>query len=177
MIQIKRSALQGSVTLLSSSLPGLILPPTAAIENMSRVNTGTAMNYWLMKSEPDCFSWDDFVAKGRAEWDGVRNHLAQSHMKAMKKGDRAFFYHSNIGLEVVGIMEVVEEAAPDSTDDTGRWIAVHLAPVEKLKRPVTLKAMKADPALADMVMLRQSRLSVSPVTPAHYRHICKLGGL
>lgn len=134
------------------------------------------MNYWLMKSEPDVFSWDDLVRKGKAEWDGVRNHLAQSHMKAMRKGDRALFYHSNIGLEVVGVMEIVEEAAPDSTDETGRWIAVHVAPVEKLARPVTLKTMKADPALQDMVMLRQSRLSVSPVGEAEFRHILQLGG-
>jgi len=135
------------------------------------------MNYWLMKSEPDAFSWDDLVAQQKAEWDGVRNHLAQRHMKEMKKGDRALFYHSNIGLEVVGIMEIVEEAAPDSTDDTGRWIAVHVSPVEKVPHPVKLKAMKADPALADMVMIRQSRLSVSPVTEAEYRHILKLGGV
>ncbi|OYW85528.1 MAG: ubiquinol-cytochrome C reductase [Sphingobium sp. 32-64-5] len=135
------------------------------------------MNYWLMKSEPDAFSWDDLVEQQRAEWDGVRNHLAQRHMKEMKKGDRALFYHSNIGLEVVGIMEIVEEAAPDSTDETGRWIAVRVSPVEKLPRPVTLKTMKADPALADMVMIRQSRLSVSPVGEAEYRHILQLGGL
>lgn len=129
------------------------------------------MNYWLMKSEPDVFSYDDLVKKGKAEWDGVRNHAAQLHMKAMRKGDLAFFYHSNIGLEVVGIMEIVEEAAPDSTDDTGKWIAVHVAPKEKLDRPVTLKAMKADPALAGMVMLRQSRLSVAPLTEEEFRHI------
>lgn len=135
------------------------------------------MHHWLMKSEPDAFSWDDLVRKGTAEWDGVRNHLAQSHMKAMKKGDRAFFYHSNIGLEIVGVMEIVAEAAPDSTDETGKWIAVHVAPVEPFKTPVTLKQMKADPALADMVMLRQSRLSVSPVTRAQYDHILRLGGL
>lgn len=135
------------------------------------------MNYWLMKSEPDAFSWDDLVTQKKAEWDGVRNHLAQRHMKAMKKGDRALFYHSNIGLEVVGVMEIVEEAAPDSTDESGRWIAVHVSPVEKLPAPVKLKAMKADPALADMVMIRQSRLSVSPVTEAEYRHILTLGGL
>ncbi len=135
------------------------------------------MNHWLMKSEPDAFSWDDLVARGVAEWDGVRNHLAQSHMKAMKIGDRAFFYHSNIGLEIVGVMEIVAEAAPDSTDETGKWIAVHVSPVEPLKRPVTLRQMKADPALSDMVMLRQSRLSVSPVTEAQYTHILRLGGL
>ena len=129
------------------------------------------MNYWLMKSEPDVFSYDDLVEKGKAEWDGVRNHAAQLNMKAMRKGDLAIFYHSNIGVEAVGIMEIVEEAAPDSTDETGKWIAVHVAPQEKLPRPVTLKAMKADPALAGMVMLRQSRLSVSPLSEAEFRHI------
>ncbi|WP_184076561.1 EVE domain-containing protein [Sphingobium subterraneum] len=132
------------------------------------------MHYWLMKSEPDVFSWDDLVAKGNAEWDGVRNHLAQNHMKAMKKGDQAFFYHSNVGLEVVGIMEIMEEAAQDSTDETGKWIAVHVAPVRKLNHPVTLKTIKADPALADMAMIRQSRLSVSPVSAAEFRHIIAL---
>jgi predicted RNA-binding protein with PUA-like domain len=129
------------------------------------------MNYWLMKSEPDVFSYADLVEKGKAEWDGVRNHAAQLNMKAMRKGDLSIFYHSNIGVEAVGIMEIVEEAAPDSTDETGKWIAVHVAPKEKLAKPVTLKAMKADPALADMVMLRQSRLSVSPLTEAQFRHI------
>ena len=135
------------------------------------------MNYWLMKSEPDAFSWDDLVKQQKGEWDGVRNHLAQKHMKAMKKGDRALFYHSNIGLEVVGIMEIVEEAAPDSTDDSGRWIAVHVSPLEKLPIPVKLKAMKAESALAEMIMIRQSRLSVSPVSAAEYNHILKMGGL
>jgi predicted RNA-binding protein with PUA-like domain len=134
------------------------------------------MNYWLMKSEPDAFSWDDLVKKGRAEWDGVRNHAAQLNMKAMKLGDRALFYHSNIGLEAVGIMEIVREAAPDSTDDTGKWIAVEVAPVEPLPRPVTLKAMKAEPALAGMQMIRQSRLSVSPVTEFEYKQILEIAG-
>jgi len=132
------------------------------------------MNYWLMKSEPDVFSYADLVKKGKAEWDGVRNHAAQLHMKAMRKGDLAFFYHSNIGVEAVGIMEIVEEAAPDSTDETGTWIAVHVAPPPTLDRPVTLKTMKADPALADMVMLRQSRLSVAPLTPQQFEHIVAL---
>lgn len=132
------------------------------------------MNYWLMKSEPDVFSYADLVKKGKAEWDGVRNHAAQLHMKAMRKGDLAFFYHSNIGVEAVGIMEIVEEAAPDSTDETGKWIAVHVAPHKKLDRPVTLKTMKADPALADMVMLRQSRLSVAPLTPQQFEYIVAL---
>lgn len=135
------------------------------------------MNYWLMKSEPDAFSWDDLVRQGKAEWDGVRNHQAQRHMKAMKLGDRALFYHSNVGLEVVGIMEIVAEAAPDSTDDSGKWIAVHVAPVEPVAKPVRLKAMKAEPALADMAMIRQSRLSVSPLTEAEYRHIMAMAGM
>lgn len=134
------------------------------------------MQYWLMKSEPDVFSWDDLVAKGKAEWDGVRSHQAQANMKAMKKGDLAFFYHSNIGLEAVGVMEVVEEAAQDSTDDSGKWISVHVAPREKLARPVTLKAMKADPELVGMILLRQSRLSVAPVSETEFRHILELAG-
>jgi predicted RNA-binding protein with PUA-like domain len=139
-----------------------------------RLMQGCGMNYWLMKSEPDVFSYADLVKKGKAEWDGVRNHAAQLHMKAMRKGDLAFFYHSNIGVEAVGIMEIVEEAAPGSTDETGKWIAVHVAPHKKLDRPVTLKTMKADPALADMVMLRQSRLSVAPLTPQQFEHIVAL---
>ena len=132
------------------------------------------MNYWLMKSEPDVFSYDDLVEKGKAEWDGVRNHAAQLNMKAMRKGDLSIFYHSNIGVEAVGVMEIVEEAAPDSTDDSGKWIAVHVAPKEKLPKPVTLRTMKADPALSSMVILRQSRLSVSPLTEAEFRHILAL---
>ncbi len=105
------------------------------------------MRYWLMKSEPDVFSFDDLIAKGEAEWDGVRNHAAQLNMKAMAVGDRALFYHSNIGVEAVGIMEIVRGAEQDSTDETGKWKAVMVAPVAKLPQPVTLKAMKADPAL------------------------------
>ena len=132
------------------------------------------MNYWLMKSEPDVFSYDDLVRKGKAEWDGVRNHAAQGHMRAMRKGDLSIFYHSNIGVEAVGIMEIVEEAAPDSTDETGKWMAVHVGPKEKLAKAVTLKTMKADPALANMAMIRQSRLSVSPLTEAEFRHIVAL---
>lgn len=134
------------------------------------------MRYWLMKSEPDCFSWDDLVRQGKAEWDGVRNHAAQLNMKAMALGDRAFFYHSNIGVEAVGIIEIVRTAAPDSTDETGKWMAVEVAPVKKLANPVSLKAMKAEPALAQMAMIRQSRLSVSPVTEAEYRCILAMAG-
>ena len=134
------------------------------------------MRYWLMKSEPDVFSYDDLVAKGRAEWDGVRNHAAQLNMKAMALGDRAIFYHSNIGVECVGIMEIVRTAEQDSTDETGKWIAVEVAPVKKLANPVTLKEIKAEPALAAMEMLRQSRLSVSPVRDAEYTKILEMAG-
>jgi predicted RNA-binding protein with PUA-like domain len=134
------------------------------------------MNYWLMKSEPDAFSWGRLVKQGRAEWDGVRNHAAQLNMKAMRIGDRALFYHSNIGLECVGIMEIIRGAEPDSTDDTGKWIAVLVAPVESLKSPVTLKTVKADPLLSGMAMVRQSRLSVSPVTAEEYARILELSG-
>lgn len=134
------------------------------------------MRYWLMKSEPDAFSWDDLVRRGRAEWDGVRNHTAQRNMKEMEVGDQVFFYHSNIGLEVVGIMEIVRTAAPDSTDETGRWIAVEVAPVRKLTRPVTLRQIKAEPALANMEMIRQSRLSVAPVRPEEFHKILEMAG-
>jgi predicted RNA-binding protein with PUA-like domain len=135
------------------------------------------MRYWLMKSEPDAFSWDDLVAKGEAEWDGVRNHAAQRNMKDMRVGDRALFYHSNIGLEAVGIMEIVREAEQDTTDETGKWIAVLVSPLEKLPAPVSLKAMKAEPALAGMEMIRQSRLSVSPVSDAEYGKILEMAGV
>jgi predicted RNA-binding protein with PUA-like domain len=135
------------------------------------------MRHWLMKSEPDVFSWDDLVSKGRAEWDGVRNHAAQLHMRAMALGDRALFYHSNIGVECVGIMEIVRTAEPDSTDPTGKWMAVEVAPVAPLPRPVPLKVIKAEAALAQMAMIRQSRLSVSPVTPEEYRYIMGLAGV
>jgi predicted RNA-binding protein with PUA-like domain len=144
------------------------------LDRHGRSMQGGAMNYWLMKSEPDVFSYDDLVKKGRAEWDGVRNHAAQLNMRAMRRGDLSLFYHSNIGVEAVGIMEIVEEAAPDSTDKTGKWMAVHVAPKEKLLKPVTLKTMKADPALAGMVMIRQSRLSVSPLTRQQFDHIVAL---
>lgn len=134
------------------------------------------MRYWLMKSEPDAFSWDDLVAKGVAEWDGVRNHTAQINMRTMEKGDRAFFYHSNIGLEVVGIMEIVRTAEQDSTDETGKWKAVLVSPVKKLARSVTLKQIKAEPELAAMELIRQSRLSVAPVRDAEYAKILEMAG-
>jgi predicted RNA-binding protein with PUA-like domain len=135
------------------------------------------MAYWLMKSEPDVYGWDKLVAEGRGKWDGVRNATAARNLKAMKKGDRAFFYHSNIGKEIVGVMEIVREAYPDSTDDTGRWVMVDVKPIRPVKTPVTLAAVRADKALKDMALVRYSRLSVQPVTEAEWAYLCRLAGI
>jgi predicted RNA-binding protein with PUA-like domain len=135
------------------------------------------MNHWLVKSEPDAFSWDQQVANGVEPWTGVRNHAAQGHLKAMRKGDRAFFYHSNVGKEIVGIVEVVREAYPDPTAESGSWICVDMKAVKPVPKPVTLAAIKADPALEGLLLIRQSRLSVLPVSPEHWKHICALGGV
>jgi predicted RNA-binding protein with PUA-like domain len=137
------------------------------------------MAYWLMKSEPDVFSWDDLVAKGATgeEWDGVRNYLARNNMKAMKLGDRVFFYHSNIGKEVVGIAEVCALAHPDSTSDDPRWECVDVRAIEPLPRAVTLAEIKADPRLSEMALVKSMRLSVQPVTPEEWQMVCALGGL
>lgn len=132
--------------------------------------------YWLVKSEPDAFSWDQQVANGTEPWTGVRNHTAKNNLKAMRIGDLAFFYHSNVGKEIVGIVQVAREAYPDPTSDGGGWVAVDMRAVEPMPRPVTLTAIKDDPALADMALVRQSRLSVMPVSLDHWKHICKLGG-
>ena len=128
-------------------------------------------SYWLMKSEPDVYGWDDLVAEGEGTWDGVRNHAAKLHLRTMKKGDEAFFYHSNIGLEIVGIMKISQPGLSDPGDPTGKWAAVKVKPVKKLKRAVSLKEIKATPALAAMEMLRQSRLSVAPVRPDEWERI------
>lgn len=135
------------------------------------------MAYWLMKSEPFAYSWDQLVADGRTHWDGVRNYQASNNMKAMKRGDRAFFYHSNEGLAVVGIMEVVKEYYPDHTDPSGRFGMVDVKPVIPLKTPVTLAQIKADPRLADIPLVRQSRLSVMPIDDKSWRLICEMGGV
>ncbi len=132
--------------------------------------------YWLVKSEPDAFSWDQQVANGIEPWTGVRNHAAKNNLKAMKRGDRAFFYHSNVGLAVVGVVEVAREAYPDPTATEGDWSCVDMRAVRPMRQAVTLAQMKADPALADFALLRHSRLSVAPVSSAHWRHICRLGG-
>lgn len=135
------------------------------------------MAYWLVKSEPDTWSWTQHVKKGADAWTGVRNHQAKAHLNAMKKGDLAFFYHSNEGKEIVGVSEVVKEAYPDPNDKTGAFVCVDLKAVEPLKTPVTLAAIKADKTFADMVLVNNSRLSVQPVTAAEWKAIRKLGGL
>ena len=135
--------------------------------------------YWLMKSEPDVFSFQMLKSRGKKGevWDGVRNFTARNNMKAMQLGDLAFFYHSNIGKEVVGIMEVAALAHPDPKDDTGVWKCVDMRAVEDLPRPVTLVEIKANPKLADMALVKYSRLSVQPVTAAEWAEVCRMGGL
>lgn len=136
------------------------------------------MAYWLVKSEPDAYSWDQQVADGVTAWTGVRNHTAKLNLLAMKKGDRAFFYHSNEGKAVVGIVEVAREAFPDPTAEEGSpWVSVDMKAVAPMPEPVTLAAIKADPALEGLALIRQSRLSVMPVSPAHWKRICVMGGL
>lgn len=127
--------------------------------------------YWLMKSEPDAYSWDDLVAEGEGTWDGVRNHRAAANLRAMKAGDEFFFYHSNIGLEIVGIGKVSKAGLTDPSDPDGKWAAVKVKAVKKLKRPVTLKEIKADPALAEMELVKLSRLSVAVVRPEEWDHV------
>jgi predicted RNA-binding protein with PUA-like domain len=134
------------------------------------------MAYWLVKSEPAKYSFDDLRRDGKTVWDGVRNNTAALHLKAMKPGDEVLYYHSQEGLAAVGIAKVVREAFPDPTDPAGRFVAVELAPVRPLAKPVALAQMKADPALADMAMLRLFRLSVSPVKPAEWAAILAMAG-
>lgn len=132
--------------------------------------------YWLMKSEPDVYSWDDLVAEKEGLWDGVRNHAAALNMKTMKKGDLAFFYHSNIGVEVVGILKISKTAFIDPTDEKGRFVAVKVKPVRKLKTAVPLKSVKANPKLAEMDLVRLSRLSVGKVRPEEWAEILRMAG-
>ena len=131
--------------------------------------------YWLVKSEPDAFSWSQQVANGVEPWTGVRNYTARNNLRAMRRGDLAFFYHSNIGKEIVGIVRVEREAYPDPTATKGDWSSVDMRAVAPMPTPVTLAQMKDDPALADLALLRFSRLSVAPVSAEHWRYICKLG--
>lgn len=132
------------------------------------------MKYWLMKSEPDVFSFDDLIRKKQEAWDGVRNYTARNNMRAMKKGDIALFYHSNIDKAVVGIMEIVKEAYQDPTTDNEAWVCVDVAPIEKLKNSVTLAAIKANSKLAEIKLIKQSRLSVCDITKAEYNEIIKM---
>jgi len=137
------------------------------------------MRYWLFKSEPSTWSWDQQKAKGEAgeEWDGVRNYQARNNMREMEVGDRGFFYHSQTEKAVVGIVEVIAEAHPDSTTDDERWECVDIKAVSEMSTPVTLEMAKGDPRLSDMILVNNSRLSVQPVTEAEWRVVCELGGL
>lgn len=132
--------------------------------------------HWLLKSEPDVYSFDQLLADGETVWNGVRNNAARLHLRAMKAGDEALFYHSNIGKQAVGICRITREAYPDPTDESGQWVAVSVQPVRRLNHPVTLAQMKAEPALADFQLIRQSRLSVVPVRPEEWQTILKMAG-
>ncbi len=136
------------------------------------------MAFWLFKSEPDVFGWDDQVALGErgGEWHGVRNYQARNNMRAMTVGDRGFFYHSQTGRAVVGIVEVTAPSHPDSTTEDPRWDCVDVRALRPFARPVTLEEIRAEPALADMVLVRNSRLSVQPVTIEEWQRICAMGG-
>ena len=137
------------------------------------------MAHWLLKTEPDCWSWDQQKAEGAtgAEWDGVRNYQARNFMRAMRRGDLAFFYHSGDERRAVGIVKVVTEAYPDSTDGSGAWECVDVAAVKDLPRPVSLAEIKAEPSLKDMVLVKNSRLSVQPIAEQEWGIICRLAGL
>ncbi|WP_315836597.1 EVE domain-containing protein [Bradyrhizobium prioriisuperbiae] len=137
------------------------------------------MAYWLVKSEPSTWSWDQQVAKGAKgeAWTGVRNHTAKQNLEKMKKGELAFYYHSNEGKEIVGIAEIIREAYPDPSDKTGKFVCVDIKANKPLKTPVTLAAIKADKTLAEMDLVKYSRLSVQSVTAEQWKHVCKLGGV
>lgn len=132
------------------------------------------MNYWLVKSEPSVYSWDDFVKEGKTVWSGIRNYAARLHLRTMKKGDKVLFYHSNEGLDIVGIATVIKEHYQDPTTDDDRWEAVDLKPLKKLKKPVDMKQVKSDKRLQNMALLRISRLSVQPVTKEEWDVIMEL---
>jgi predicted RNA-binding protein with PUA-like domain len=135
------------------------------------------MNYWLIKSEPNVYSYDDLVKEKKTAWTGVRNYAARNNLRAMKKGDLCFFYHSNEGLNIVGIAKVVKEAYQDPTTDDKNWVCVDVAPHKKLKTPITLAELKNDPQLKNMQFVKIGRLSVSVVTAEEFEKVCKLGGI
>ena len=133
------------------------------------------MNYWLIKSEPHKYSWDQFVTDKKTFWDGVRNYAARNNLRAMKKGDQVLYYHSNEGLEIVGIAEVAKEAYQDPTTDDANWVVVDVKPLKALKKSVTLSQIKSDTSLANMALVKLSRLSVQPVTTDEWMRIMELG--
>lgn len=135
------------------------------------------MRYWLLKSEPSAYAWEQLVKDGRTHWNGVRNYQAANNLKAMKRGDRAFFYHSNEGLAIVGIAEIAKEAYPDPSDAAGRFVMVDVKPLMPVKKPVTLAEIKAEPKLKDFALVRQGRLSVVPVTDEEWRIVTKMAGV
>lgn len=135
------------------------------------------MNYWLVKSEPFKYSWDQLVKDKKTVWDGVRNYAARNNLRTMKKGDQVLFYHSNEGMAIVGIAEVVKEAYQDPTTDDANWVVVELKPVKAMPTPVTLADLKADKSMAEMQLVRLGRLSVSAVTDTEYKKVLKMGGL
>ena len=134
-----------------------------------------AKRYWLMKSEPEAYSYDRLVEEGRTIWDGVRNYRARNNLQAMRVGEEALFYHSVSDKEIVGIVKIATAGLADPKDDTGKWAAVEIEPVRKFDRPVSLAAIKADPSLQDCELLRQSRLSVAEISPAEWKKICSMG--
>jgi predicted RNA-binding protein with PUA-like domain len=133
------------------------------------------MRYWLVKSEPDAFSWDQQVANGVEPWTGVRNHTAKLNLKAMRLGDLAFFYHSNVGKEIVGVVEVVREAYPDPSAEKGDWVSVDMKAVAPIPKPVSLTTIKAEPKLEGIPLIRQSRLSVMEISPDHWNLLSRMG--
>ena len=135
------------------------------------------MNYWLIKSEPDEYSWDRLKQEGKTDWGGVRNYAARNNLRAMKKGDLAFFYHSNVGQQIVGIAKVLREHYPDPTATEGDWSVVEFGPHKALKTPVTLATLKQDPFFAQMDLVRLGRLSVGKVSAEQFARICEMGGI
>lgn len=156
-----------------------IRPSSAVSGERAAAQRKSGASYWLLKSEPDVFSWDMLVSRGAKgePWTGVRNYLARNNMKAMRLGDLGFFYHSNIGKEIVGICRVIALAHPDPEDDTGTWACVDVEAVAPLPTPVTLADVKASRKLAKMSLVTSMRLSVQPVTAAEWREVCRMGGI
>ena len=132
------------------------------------------MNFWILKSEPDVYSYDDLVKQGTGTWDGVRNYQARNNLKAMQKGDLALFYHSNIGKEIVGIVRIEQEAFPDPTVDDARWVAVSVVAEKKLANPVTLVQLKSDPSINHIALVKHSRLSVIPIDKQDFEYVIRL---